>query len=268
VLNEVHVFNVDLMSSFYFETSKDRLYLQPTQCQSRRACQTVLLELLKVLLKSLAPIACHAAEHIFQHVAPSLRPLFNQITDKQQSERDSSSLSPSLFGQGWIFAKADWKNEKVHAEWQLIRRIRSHVQAVLEKARQEYKLIGRSLEAHVQLQVDDNCSDLVLLQSIDWSAVLVTSSATFSSVSLSHFQVPANAAPSIDPTRVDAFFHDRDSQGNKLVLRVCVSRTTGDKCPRCWKYSHTKHPNCLCQRCQSVLAAMPATSVELEQCTT
>jgi isoleucyl-tRNA synthetase len=57
---------VDL-SSFYFDIVKDRLYTGGKKSRSRRAVQTVLNEVLQVLVRLLVPVTPHLAEDIWQH---------------------------------------------------------------------------------------------------------------------------------------------------------------------------------------------------------
>src|SRR5699024_1530044 len=57
---------VDL-SSFYLDIVKDRLYTQVKKSLSRRASQTVMFEILQVLVRILVPVMPHQAEDIWQN---------------------------------------------------------------------------------------------------------------------------------------------------------------------------------------------------------
>lgn len=57
--------NTDL-SSFYFEIVKDRLYAD--EGMKRQSCQYVLYHALKLIMTTLAPIACHTSQDIFNHL--------------------------------------------------------------------------------------------------------------------------------------------------------------------------------------------------------
>ena len=55
------------LSSFYFDTIKDRLYCDPPEGESRRSTQTALHHLLQCFTRSIAPITPHLAEDIALH---------------------------------------------------------------------------------------------------------------------------------------------------------------------------------------------------------
>ena len=62
VFQTVFVFMNTEVSSFYLDVPKDRLYIRDAQDPSRRACQTVIAELLSGLLAAVAPLVPHMAE--------------------------------------------------------------------------------------------------------------------------------------------------------------------------------------------------------------
>lgn len=73
------------LSSFYFDTIKDRLYNEPESSETRRMAQTVLYQVLKSYTTSLAPFVCHTAEEIYEN--------YKAITANPQS---------SVFKAGWL----------------------------------------------------------------------------------------------------------------------------------------------------------------------
>lgn len=62
VFQTVFVFMNTEVSSFYLDVAKDRLYIRDAADPSRRACQTVISELLSDLLAAIAPLVPHMAE--------------------------------------------------------------------------------------------------------------------------------------------------------------------------------------------------------------
>jgi hypothetical protein len=62
VFQTVFVFMNTEVSSFYLDVAKDRLYIRNAADPSRRACQTVISELLSGLLAAIAPLVPHMAE--------------------------------------------------------------------------------------------------------------------------------------------------------------------------------------------------------------
>jgi len=52
----------------------------------------------------------------------------------------------------------------------------------------------------------------------------------------------------------DVVTHPDDLKQSELEgLYVTVKKAPGNKCPRCWKWNVTAHPDMLCKRCQKVL---------------
>ncbi|MGL5135223.1 MAG: isoleucine--tRNA ligase, partial [Planktothrix sp.] len=119
---------VDL-SNFYLDVAKDRLYISGVDGFRRRSCQTVLAVALENLVKAIAPVLCHTAEDIWQNIP-------------------YSPPQTSVFEAGWVTLEKDWEKPELGTLWQQLRQIRSDVNVVLEKARQD-KIIGASLEAKV-----------------------------------------------------------------------------------------------------------------------
>ena len=125
---------VDL-SNFYLDTAKDRLYISASDSPRRRSCQTVLAIAVENLARAIAPVLCHMAEDIWQHLP-------------------YSAAQTSVFEAGWVQLDDQWRNAELAAKWQQLRDIRTEVNKVLEQARSE-KSIGSSLDAKVLLYVAD-----------------------------------------------------------------------------------------------------------------
>lgn len=101
VVQNIQNFTNTTLSSFYFDTIKDRLYNEPESSESRRMAQTVLYEVsffiiiinndqlffkvLKSYTTSIAPFVCHTAEEIYEN--------YKAITPKPES---------SVFKAGWL----------------------------------------------------------------------------------------------------------------------------------------------------------------------
>jgi isoleucyl-tRNA synthetase len=125
---------VDL-SNFYLDIAKDRLYISAPNALRRRSCQTVLMYCLEAIAKAIAPVLCHTAEDIWQHL-PYATPC------------------ASVFQSGWLAISPQWQNDQLAAKWNDLRDIRAEVNKVMEAARIA-KEIGASLDAKVLLQVTD-----------------------------------------------------------------------------------------------------------------
>lgn len=128
---------VDL-SSFYLDIVKDRLYTAGKKSLSRRACQTVLYEVLQTLVRVLVPVMPHQAEDIWM-----------SVPECQKGGLISILLSD------WVKAKPEWNNPELENNFSKILKAREVVTRAIEPLRAEKK-IGSSLEAAVYISVKDN----------------------------------------------------------------------------------------------------------------
>lgn len=128
---------VDL-SSFYLDIVKDRLYTAGKKSLSRRACQTVLYEILQTLVRMLVPVMPHQAEDIWM-----------SVPEVQKDGLESILLSD------WPKANSQWINEKLEEDFSKILKAREVVTRAIEPLRAD-KQVGSSLEAAVYLNVEDN----------------------------------------------------------------------------------------------------------------
>ena len=128
---------VDL-SSFYLDIVKDRLYTAGKKSLSRRACQTVLYEVLQTLVRILVPVMPHQAEDIWM-----------SVPECQKDGLESILLS------NWPKAKAEWNNPKLEEDFAKILKAREVVTRAIEPLRADKK-VGSSLEVAVYVSVKDN----------------------------------------------------------------------------------------------------------------
>ena len=122
------------MSSFYLDIVKDRLYCEETTSIERRSAQTVLTEVLKVLVRIISPVLSFTADEIWERIPEALK------------EEESVHLSK------WIEANPEYLNEELAKKWDKIARLRREVNKKLEAERQT-GLIGHSLDARVLLNI-------------------------------------------------------------------------------------------------------------------
>ena len=128
---------VDL-SSFYLDIIKDRLYTAGKKSLSRRACQTVLYEILHTLTRVLAPVMPHQAEDIWQNMP----------------EMHKNGVKSVLLT-NWPVFQAVWKNERLESDFSEILKTREIVTRAIEPLRAD-KQIGSSLEAAVYLKTNNS----------------------------------------------------------------------------------------------------------------
>jgi isoleucyl-tRNA synthetase len=109
---------------------------------------------------------------------------------------------------------AEWRDDKLAAKWETIRRIRSVVTGAIEIARAD-KRIGSSLEASPRVTVSDS-GLLAALEGVDFAEVCITSDIAI--------EARANAP--------EGAFRLAEAPG----VAVVVERAKGVKCARSWRY--------------------------------
>lgn len=124
------------MSSFYLDIVKDRLYCEDKNSLERRSAQTVLTEVLRVLVRIISPVLSFTADEIWERIPEALK------------EESSVHLS------AWIEANPEYKNEELNKKWKKIHDLRKEVNRKLEAERQT-GLIGHSLDAKVLLNLEN-----------------------------------------------------------------------------------------------------------------
>ncbi len=124
---------VDL-SAFYLDIVKDRLYTQGKKSLSRRACQTVMFEILQTLVRILVPVMPHQAEDIWQN------------TPEAQRNGIISALLTD-----WPKYNTNWENKAIEEEYGKLLKVREIVTKAIEPLRSS-KIIGSSLEADILIK--------------------------------------------------------------------------------------------------------------------
>lgn len=219
VYHAVHGFCTVDMSALYLDIIKDRLYTFGADSVQRRAAQTVLYQVLDALVRLITPILAYTAEEIWRYV-PKVKdaPISVQLTDMPQINEDY--LDPEL-----------------ENKWERILMVRSVVTRSLEVARRE-KTIGNSLEALVELYVDNELYNFLSSLEEDLATIFIVSG-----VKLKQWEGPM-------PEGTDV---SEEVPG----LGVFVAKASGAKCERCWVYHEgvgkdNEHP-ALCPRCLEVI---------------
>ena len=87
---------------------------------TRRTAQTVLYHILRAYTASIAPVACHTAEEIYEN--------YRSLTPISES---------SVFKQGWIPLESEWYQRTLEDKWNILKQLKTEVNQVLEIARQE-----------------------------------------------------------------------------------------------------------------------------------
>jgi isoleucyl-tRNA synthetase len=195
------------MSSFYLDVIKDRLYADGAQSVSRRSAQTVLYEVTSTLTRLLAPILSFTAEEVWQ--------AFRSAGD-----------APSVELASFPVENVEYIDEKLAERWRLLLTVRDEVNRAIEEARKE-KLIGKPLEASVELAVEPSTYELLAAYKEQLPAIFLVSDVL-----------------------VRPFSGDRG---------ITVSRANGVKCARCWLIKKdVTDSTLLCGRCTLVIESEPS----------
>jgi isoleucyl-tRNA synthetase len=203
VYPEIHNFCATDLSAFYFDIRKDAVYCDRPDSLRRRAARTVLDHLHRVLCSWLAPVLCFTAEEAWT---------------ARFGEQDSVHLQlfPTL--------PHDWRDDRLAAKWEQLRKIRRRITVPLEEARRA-NVIGASLQASVTLKLAPD--EAGLLAEAEWAELAIVS------------DVHAVAGIGDDPAE--------------------IAQAPGHKCDRCWRVlqevgTQTAHPG-LCLRCTDAVEA-------------
>jgi len=140
VFHSITNFCIVDMSAVYLDILKDRLYCSAAGDATRRKAQSALHEILKALLRLLAPVLAFTAEEAWQFVPG----------EKEESVHLARFPEPD----------ARYDNEALGATWDALLQAREQVLKQLELAR-ERKEIGNSLEAHVTITASGGVFDLL-----------------------------------------------------------------------------------------------------------
>ena len=140
VLHSIHNFYVTDMSNFYIDITKDRLYCDSENSESRRAAQTVMYTVLSAVTRLIAPIISYTAEEIW-----AFMPHISSDNTESVFLNDMPEKSGLEF------------TDDFTAKWDTIINAREEANKVLEIKRNE-KLIGKSLEANVIVHCKDDDS--------------------------------------------------------------------------------------------------------------
>jgi isoleucyl-tRNA synthetase len=261
---------VDL-SNVYLDIAKDRLYVSAAASFRRRSCQTVLHLVVERLAGLIAPVLCHMAEDIWQNLpypvaeasvfergwptVPAewraaansgysfddhagikdlllvLRPMVNRPLGKLRLEgakKSAAAAATSVVGEDVVVAIAEIFGAPIQKN-------------------EASRAIGSSLEAEVQLVIDEIDSTALLRKTIE--------------------RLGKSAHPEVDnladwllvstlrlggaaPAEVLA-------EATEGGITVRIARAAGEKCERCWHYEtdigqNPAHPT-VCGRCVAVL---------------
>ncbi|MBI1291630.1 isoleucine--tRNA ligase [bacterium] len=207
------------LSALYLDIIKDRLYCSAPDDVLRRSSQTVLYELVSVMSRLLAPVLAFTADEAWEFL--------------------HGNADACVHLESFPEPHPDWDNAELAESVERLIVLRRQVTKAIEPLRaKENKVIGNSLEAAVTLTADDP-------ETLGYLEERIESLPTFFIVS----QVELQKA---QPTEVT-----EELRQNGLHLTLRVTKATGQRCLRCWKWTHdvgqdSANP-ALCRRCATAI---------------
>ena len=208
------------LSAVYLDVLKDRLYSGAPKSVGRRAAQTVLLNILEVLVRVLAPVLTFTCDEAWEYYPEAI-----QGTDGLQRK--------AVLLAGWPlegdFVPAPPTSEEAHAieeAFSCILGVREAVTKALEEARVARE-VGKSQEAALRIVVAPEA-----------------------------FAVLKGQAPGLLEELFIVASVDLEAGQPEGAASVFVSKAPGEKCPRCWNIrelgTDERHSE-VCARCAEVL---------------
>jgi isoleucyl-tRNA synthetase len=207
VVSKLQIYCSEDLGAFYLDILKDRLYTTAPGSLARRSAQTALWQITQAMLRWMAPFLSFTAEEAWGVLAAA--------------DRVPAATADSIFMDTYV--AFDTPNETLLRKWARVRAIREAVNKDIETLRAAGR-VGASLQAEVELTVDED--DMAVLSSLgaDLKFVFITSA----------ISLVAGSA-----------------------LSMGVTASNGTKCERCWHYcgdigTAAAHPT-LCGRCATNL---------------
>ncbi len=222
VYKSVYHFVVVVLSSFYFDVLKDRLYTAGKDSQIRRSGQTALYHILNQLVKITAPLIPFTTDEVW----------------RSRMTREAKSVHLA----DWPAIDGKLIDTKLLDDWEDLRAVREEVMKALEEDRKTGK-IGAPLEARVEIVTSDKTLfDLLKPYESQLRFYWIVSQ-----VSLVYDESIKEKSQKIILPR----------QEKQATLLVRIFPAQGKKCERCWNYSEAvgsfpDHPQ-LCERCVEVV---------------
>ena len=195
------------LSAFYFDIRKDVIYCDNKKSLTRKSARTLLNIIFNYLVRWFAPSISFTTEEAW----------------KAMGNKNSIHL------EDFLSCKSFYKNNELNAKWSLVKNIRKVATSAIEKIRED-KIIGSSLEAHLDIFVDENM--YTQINDIMFNEITITSSYKLHLIN-----------------EKSEGFENKDIPN----IKVKVSKTNGKKCQRCWKYENKLIKDEICERCDKAI---------------
>lgn len=209
------------LSAIYMDVVKDRLYAEAPGSVSRRAAQTVLMNILEVMVRIMSPILTFTCDEVWEHYP--------------EAERNRAGRAENVQLAGWPtdddFRPALPQGDEAAAfmvRFDALLEARDAVTKALEDARNA-KTVNKSQEAALTIAAPEAVYEALA----------------------------ASDAADLEELFIVASVAVKRREGD--AIEVTVEKTEAEKCPRCWNHralgGSDAHPD-VCARCAAVLDGM------------
>jgi isoleucyl-tRNA synthetase len=217
----LHAYLTTDVSAFLATVLKDRLYCDAAGGPRRRSAQTVLFEIARECTQLLSPVLCFTADEVWEQLPA-------------WEGKPASVHEDRWHGLGPV-------DSAMLGEWEQVLRVRDEVLKALEVERAAGR-IGDSLESSVVVSAEGDVLALLSRFGAVLEDVLAVSGCEVRALD-------ASAPPA-----------EGEHVAERLAVRVQVTRASGRKCPRCWRWRQDGGgldalPD-VCARCAEVVLAL------------
>ena len=217
VYQKINNFCSNDMGGFYLDIIKDRQYTTSENSKARRSCQTAMYHIVEAFVRWITPVLSFTADEIWQHIP---------------GKRSESALLETYYDGLY----SHHSNELRVEYWDIIKRVKTEVNKVLEGARRD-TVIGGSLESCIVLFVEPLLLKELEKLGNELKFILIVSEVKLKSQEACSENVVKTEFPG---------------------LSVLVQKSSHGKCVRCWHHvpnigMHEGFPD-LCNRCHSNIA--------------
>ena len=164
---------------------------------------------------------------IFNYLVRWFAPSLSFTSEEAWKSRNNDS---SIHLEDFLITPESYKNSEVNDIWKTLKQIRKVITGALEKKRAD-KIIGSSLEAHIDIFLEKSILEKVKNYQLD--EISITSSFEL-------HEITSNS---------EGFSLEEVSD-----VKIEVSKTSGQKCQRCWKYKKQLIRDEICGRCDNAIS--------------
>ncbi|KAI8055244.1 hypothetical protein BDF22DRAFT_741836 [Syncephalis plumigaleata] len=213
LIQELNRFTNSQLSAFYFQSIKERLYVDDKLSLARRSAQTAVY---------------HPRRFSFF------------------SWSSWSTPFDSVFHSGWISLDDRWHNTALEQNWTVLQHLRSQYYQLVEKMRQA-KGIKTSEQIDLSLELEDNTMS-PLGQLLHKYASLLPELFLCASVNIAAQSTLTTRNDTVLISETISLPNSMSGASGQMILHLSVRH----KCPRCWSY-RSDQLECLCNRYQLVV---------------